>query len=104
MQDPVTFIASDWGSFNGAIRTMEKIEGRAMPTQDRSLEAVQREKNAHETFSMIGISAQLEEMAALGHFCVPREKALKQREKFFKDVAFRDFETVLREAQEMKFL
>ena len=75
-----------------------------MPRQYRSLEDVQRDKEANETFSFPSIGAQIEEMGVLEHFAVPEEKTLKQREKYFKGIKFRNLEEGLRDAQKLDFV
>ena len=43
--------------------------------------------------------AQIEEMMVMGYLACPREKTTRQREKYFKNVAFRDLRTLLRCAE-----
>lgn len=75
-----------------------------MPRQFRSLEDIRKDKGANEVNSLPGLSAQIEEMGVLEHFSVPKEKTLKQRETFFKDVTFRDLQQALRYAKRVDFV
>ena len=43
--------------------------------------------------------AQVEEMMVMGYLACPKEKTMRQREKYFKNVAFRDLRTLLRCAE-----
>ena len=103
-QDPVTYIAGGWATFNQVIAAMERIYGKEMPRQYRSLDDIRKDKEDFPVDSLPGISAQIEEMGVLEHFSVPEEKTLKQREKFFVEVNFRGLDEALRHSQTVNFV
>ena len=49
-------------------------------------------------------AAQVEEMTVLGCLACPKEKTLRQREKYFSAVEFRGLEQLLQCASEMEFV
>ena len=50
------------------------------------------------------VAAQVEESTVLGCLACPRETTLRQREKYFSSVRFRDLEQLLQCASEMDFV
>ena len=65
--------------------------GRPMPKTFKSWDSIQGalSKHAGETeVSEEGEMAQVEEMMVKGYLACPKEKTLRQREKYFKDMDF----------------
>ena len=48
--------------------------------------------------------AQVDEMMVMSYMAVPKEKTLRQREKLFEGVGFRDLQHLLQDAQGVDFV
>ncbi|KAL8804079.1 MAG: hypothetical protein Q9182_002792 [Xanthomendoza sp. 2 TL-2023] len=92
-----TYIAGQWSSFNEMVTLMENFHGRPMEKTFRSQEQIEHDlnlpptaenKEAHEI-------AGIEIMMITGSGACPREKTLRQREKYFKDIKFTTVEELL---------
>ena len=72
-----------------------------MPLTYKSWDEIQQSLAAHahdEDLTALEL-AQIEEMMVMGYLACPKEKTMRQREKYFKNVAFRDLRTLLRCAE-----
>ena len=78
-----------------------------MPRTQKPWHDVQRVldtyKEGHEITAELE-AAQVEEQAVLGCLACPKETTIRQREKYFSSVRFRDLEQLLQCASEMDFV
>lgn len=98
-----TYVAGEWNTFNAAIKTMELFYGRPMPRTHRTLEDI-RLSLASSSSMEDSMLAQMEEVTVMGCLACPKEKTLKQRERYFKGLGFLGLEDLLRYTKEGKFL
>ncbi|KAL8786520.1 MAG: hypothetical protein Q9213_002747 [Squamulea squamosa] len=81
--------------------------GRAVVELCKAKEWIQETLEAHagdEELSGEAELAQVEEMMVMSYLACPREKTLKQREKYFANVRFRDLSQLLHSAIEVDFV
>ncbi|KAL9006068.1 MAG: hypothetical protein Q9188_001195 [Gyalolechia gomerana] len=105
--EQVTYVAGEWNTFNAAIRVMEAFNDRPLPRTEKSWQQIQRVLEAHaddEELSEESELAQVEEMMVMSYLACPKEKTLRQREKYFAHVQFRDLDQLLDSAEEVSFV
>ncbi|KAL8878504.1 MAG: hypothetical protein Q9192_008438 [Flavoplaca navasiana] len=105
--EPVTYVAAEWSTFNMAIKVMEEFFDQPMPRTNKSWEKIQKTIEAHEgeeELSPEAEIAQVEEMMVMSYLACPKEKTLRQREKYFRNVAFLGLRQLLQEAKEVDFV
>ncbi|KAL8753742.1 MAG: hypothetical protein Q9199_004840 [Rusavskia elegans] len=105
--EPVTYVAGEWSTFNAAIKVMEAFYDRPLPRTGKSWQEIQETLEAHagdEELSGEAEMAQVEEMMVMGYLACPKEKTVRQREKYFAGVRFRDLCQLLHSAKEMEFV
>ncbi|KAL2043789.1 hypothetical protein N7G274_003308 [Stereocaulon virgatum] len=98
-----TYVAAEWSTFNSAIKVLEKHYGRPMAVTYRSWESIQQTLAESEDPEALEV-AQIEEMMVMGCLACPREKTLRQREKFFPEVGFLGLEELLAYADGVDFV
>ena len=74
-----------------------------MPRTHRTLEDI-RLSLASSSSMEDSMLAQMEEVTVMGCLACPKEKTLKQRERYFKGLGFLGLEDLLRYTKEGKFL
>ncbi|CAL8580580.1 hypothetical protein XPA_006302 [Xanthoria parietina] len=105
--EPVTYIAGEWSTFNAAVKVMEKFYDRPLPRTEKPWSEIQKVLEAHagdEELAEEAELAQVDEMMVMSYMAVPKEKTLRQREKFFAGVGFRGLQRLLQDAQGADFV
>ncbi|KAI4159511.1 MAG: hypothetical protein LQ342_006512 [Letrouitia transgressa] len=98
--EQVTYISSEWSTFNAAIATVSNFYSREIPTSYSSLSNIQERLREHPDDEI----AQVREMVALGCLACPLEKTLRQRSKYFSEIQFRGLEALLQYAKNVEFV
>ncbi|GAO17615.1 uncharacterized protein UV8b_06060 [Ustilaginoidea virens] len=95
--EPTTYITGQWATFNEMVARMEEFYGRPMPRTHRSEEDVRRDAvlPALPENAAVRELASVEEMMLNGSGACPREKTLRQRDKFFRGYVFLTLEDLL---------
>ena len=78
-----------------------------MPRTNKSWQQIQDTLEAHERDEELSGEAeiaQVEEMMVMSYLACPKEKTLRQREKYFKNVGFRGLRQLLQDAKEVDFV
>ena len=70
-----------------------------MPRTSKPAQEIQNVIDKHDWASEESHAPQVEEMGVQGWMCLPKEETMRQREKFFKGIAFRGLEAMLKEAE-----
>ena len=73
-----------------------------MPRTHRTLEDIRISLTTSSSMEE-SMLAQMEEVIVMGCLACPKEKTLKQRERYFKDIRFLGLEDLLRYTNEGKF-
>ncbi|KAL8649437.1 MAG: hypothetical protein Q9226_005582, partial [Calogaya cf. arnoldii] len=105
--EEVTYVSSEWSTFNEAIQVMEEFYDRPLPRTNKSWQQIQKTLEAHtgdEELSGEAEIAQVEEMMVMSYLACPKEKTLRQREKYFANVQFRDLRQLLGSAKDVDFV
>ncbi|KAI4270111.1 MAG: hypothetical protein LQ337_006896 [Flavoplaca oasis] len=82
-------------------------QDRPMPRTNKPWKQIQETLEAHkgeEELSPEAEIAQVEEMMVMSYLACPKEKTLRQREKYFRNVWFRGLRQLLQEAKEVDFV
>ncbi|KAI4100216.1 MAG: hypothetical protein L6R37_005621 [Teloschistes peruensis] len=97
--EQVTYVAGEWNTFNGAVKIIESFYDRPpMPTTHKPPQEIHHALTTPNNPDWE--LAQVEEMMLLSCLACPKEKTARQREKFFRNLTFRDLKTLLKDAQE----
>ncbi|KAL8684383.1 MAG: hypothetical protein Q9224_006389 [Gallowayella concinna] len=94
-----TYIAGQWSSFNDMVRLMENLHGHPMEKTFRSQQQIEHDLHSPPTAEAQNI-AGIEMMMITASGACPREKTLRQREKYFKDLKFTTVEELLLQCRE----
>jgi len=94
-----TYITGQWSTFNEMAKIMEDFYGRPLKKTYRSKEQIEHDVSLPPTSENMEALylASVEEMMIDGSGACPREKTLRQREKFFKNLSFTTLEELLLE-------
>ena len=96
------------GGFSKIVRgRLTRLVDRSMPRTQKPWHDVQRVLDTYKGGDEVTAeheAAQVEEMSVLGCLACPKEKTLRQREKYFSSVRFRNLEQLLQCASEMDFV
>ena len=82
---------------------MESCLGRQVPQTHKTLKEIQHSLMTSETMED-RMLAQMEEVMVMGCLACPKEKTLRQREKYFKGLRFLGLEDLLRYAEDVDFV
>ncbi|KAL8864615.1 MAG: hypothetical protein Q9198_009751 [Flavoplaca austrocitrina] len=86
---------------------MEEFYDQPMPRTNKPWGKIQETIEAHKgekELSPEAEIAQVEEMMVMSYLACPKEKTLRQRDKYFRNVAFRGLRQLLQEAKELEFV
>ena len=103
LKESHTYVAGEWSTFNTAIKVIEKHYNRPMSVSHKSWEEIQHSLANPQDFEALEL-AQVEEMMLMGYLACPKEKTLRQREKYFSNVRFMGLEELLRFAEGVDFV
>ncbi|KAL4993344.1 hypothetical protein BDV10DRAFT_179350 [Aspergillus recurvatus] len=99
--EPVTYVCGEWGTFNDTARVLERFYDRPLTRKYRSNEAIASDLRKYESqpeIEDVGV-VEVEQWQVTGSTACPREKTLRQREKYFSAVQFMSLEEMLRLAE-----
>ncbi|KAL4878778.1 hypothetical protein BJY04DRAFT_220843 [Aspergillus karnatakaensis] len=99
--EPVTYVAGEWGTFNEAARLMEKFYNRPFTRTYRTLYDINKSLKEYEqspNIDDVGIP-EIEQWAITGATACPKEKTLRQRQKYFSTLHFTTLEELLVKAE-----
>ncbi|KAL8711223.1 MAG: hypothetical protein Q9220_004368 [cf. Caloplaca sp. 1 TL-2023] len=99
--EPITYVAGQWGTYNEAIKIMESFYDRPIPktyTPDQEIrDYVAANLHNDQVYAVQAIMC--DEWSIDGATEVPRDMALRQREKYFRNVRFSTLEEALKRAK-----
>ncbi|KAL3459570.1 NAD(P)-binding protein [Aspergillus heterothallicus] len=96
--EPITYVTGEWSSFNDAVARFEKFYGRTLTRTHRSLEDIQKSLEEFEkdpSCDPLGI-CEIEQWQASGATSCPKEKTLRQYQKYFSGMNFVKLEEMLK--------
>ncbi|KAL4819737.1 NAD(P)-binding protein [Aspergillus spinulosporus] len=97
----VIYVCGEWGTFNSTARVLEKFYRRTLTEIHRSAEDIAsdiREYESQPDVEDVGV-VEVEQWTITGATACPKEKTLRQREKYFSAVNFMSLEEMLRLAE-----
>ncbi|KAL8931107.1 MAG: hypothetical protein Q9208_000211 [Pyrenodesmia sp. 3 TL-2023] len=99
--EPITYVCGQWGTYNEAIKTMESFYNRPIPRTHTPAAEIRDYVAANlDNDQVYAVQAVMcDEWSIDGATAVPKEKTLRQREKYFKDCKFSGLEEVLQMAK-----
>ncbi|KAJ0417361.1 NAD(P)-binding protein [Aspergillus carlsbadensis] len=102
--EPVTYVSSEWYTMNEAAAKLEKFHGRPFTRTHRTIEEINAAVAAAEKDPSTDPLelAQIEQWEVSGATACPREKTLRQREKYFSGLKFVTIEEMLKMGVEME--
>ncbi|KAL3486976.1 NAD(P)-binding protein [Aspergillus germanicus] len=102
--EPVTYVSSEWYTMNEVAAKLEKFYGRTFKRTHRSLEEIYAALAAAEKDPSTDPLelAQIEQWEVSGATACPREKTLRQREKYFPKLKFVTIDEMLKMGKEME--
>ena len=103
LKESHTYVACEWSTFNAAIKVIEKHYNRPMSVTHKSWEEIQHSLANPRDFEALEL-AQVEEMMVMGCLACPKEKTLRQREKYFSNVRFIGLEELLSFSEGVDFV
>ncbi|KAI9652601.1 MAG: hypothetical protein M1831_006705 [Alyxoria varia] len=95
--EETTYVAGEWSTFKSAIEVLEGFYERKMTVEHK---AVIVDDTAFKAGEKAAFNGHLDEWMVVGGTAVPREKTLRQREKYFKGISFLKLQDVLDLTQE----
>ncbi|KAL5341195.1 NAD(P)-binding protein [Aspergillus crustosus] len=104
--EPVTYVSGGWGTFNEAAALLERFYDRPFTKTYRSLEDIASTVRGYEEgpdIDDVGLP-EIEQWTVTGATACPREKTLRQREKYFSGVHFLSVEELLQKAETAEHL
>lgn len=102
--EQITFVCSEWSTFNEAIDTFQTFHRRELPRTDRKWEEIRKEIETTDPSSGEAELLELEEVMVKSMLVCPKEETLRQREQYFKDVKFRTVQQFLEDAAKTDFV
>ncbi|PFH62476.1 hypothetical protein XA68_13378 [Ophiocordyceps unilateralis] len=96
-----TYVTGQWSTFNEMVKSMEVFYGRPMEKTYRSEEDIHRDTllpPTAENYEALYL-ASVEEMMLTASGACPRDKTMRQREKFFRGLNFITLEELLLQSQ-----
>ncbi|KAK3172577.1 hypothetical protein OEA41_005901 [Lepraria neglecta] len=116
----VTYVAGEWSTFNTAVKVMEShygtfqlyylniVTGWLLPITHKPVEDIQfslemHTNNGDDDFEALEL-AQVEEMMIMGYMACPKEKTMRQQQKYFADLKSSDLEQLLTYADGVDFV
>ncbi|RDW92956.1 aromatic alcohol reductase [Aspergillus mulundensis] len=99
--EEVTYVCGEWGTFNHTAEVLERFYGRPFTRKTRSLEEINSDLRKYESqpeIEDVGV-VEVEQHQVAGATACPKEKTLRQREKYFSNVKFMSVEEMLTVAE-----
>ncbi|KAL3447461.1 NAD(P)-binding protein [Aspergillus insuetus] len=102
--EPVTYVSSEWYTMNEAAAKLEKFYGRTFKRTHRSLEEINAALAAAEKDPSTDPLElpQIEQWEVSGATACPREKTLRQREKYFSSLKLVTIEELLQMGKDIE--